>query len=385
VEDASNDRAALVRNLEDYLKKYPDTPRKVQIYRALVEAAHELRDSARALDYAERVIALRPDDSSMMLLAVDFLDETGDSHNLEKAVGYVTRVMDLVEKTGVENKPARVSEQEWKDTHQRVKMSLYLIRGRLQQDRRDYTAAIADLETSYRLIANPAAAMRLGEIAELRKDYRKAIDEYVIAFALPDQEESSVDRREVRRKLGNLWQLVNGSAVGLGERMLLEYDRVNAASKTSSSAEPNKGATDPYLFVLRPAKGDAPVRLTEWKGKVLVLSFWATWCGPCREMDPLLDQIRHKYDGNSSIGFLAVSTDEDESRVPVYLAKEKFHTTVVYSDGLSTLLHVQALPTVIVLDRAGQIVYRAQGFDEESFAASLTAAIERALAPAGAN
>jgi thiol-disulfide isomerase/thioredoxin len=316
---------------------------------------------------------------------VDLLDETGDAHNLEKAVGYVTRVMDQVEKTGVENKPERVSEQEWKDTHQRVKMSLYLIRGRLQEDRHDYAAATSDLETSYRLIANPAAAMRLGEVAELRKDYKKAIDEYSIAFVLPDQEESSVDRREVRRKLGNLWQIVNGTGTGLGERILLEYDRVNTGAAPGSAAEPNKGATDPYLFVLRPAKGEAPVHLGEWKGKVLVLSFWATWCGPCREMDPLLDQIRHKYDGNAAIGFLAVSTDEDESRVPSYLAREKFRTTVVYSDGLANLMQVHALPTVIVLNRTGQIVYRAQGFDEDSFAASLTTAIERALASTSAN
>src|SRR3954468_11514006 len=53
IEAAGNDRAALVRNLEAFLKKYPEAQERVQIYRALVEASLQLRDNARAADYAE--------------------------------------------------------------------------------------------------------------------------------------------------------------------------------------------------------------------------------------------------------------------------------------------------------------------------------------------
>ncbi len=60
IANAGNDRAALVRNLEAYLVKYPDSPQRPQIYRALVEANLQLRDTARAADYAERVVALAP-------------------------------------------------------------------------------------------------------------------------------------------------------------------------------------------------------------------------------------------------------------------------------------------------------------------------------------
>src|ERR1700733_5276642 len=70
---AGNDSAALVRNLKAYLEKYPDAPRKAAVYRALVEACDQVRDNDCALDYAERLIAIRPDDSDMMLLAVNLL------------------------------------------------------------------------------------------------------------------------------------------------------------------------------------------------------------------------------------------------------------------------------------------------------------------------
>jgi thiol-disulfide isomerase/thioredoxin len=379
LDDAGNDRAALVRNLEEYLKRFPDAPRKAQIYRALVEAATQLRDNTRALDYAERFIAIRPDDTSMMLVAIDLLSHAGDAHSLEKAVGYATRVLDRVEKASAEGKPARVSEADWQATQKRAAMSLYLLRGRLQMERHEYDAATADLNTSYGLAPNPAAALRLGEIAELRKDYKKAIEDYVLAFVLPDQEESSVDRRDLRRKLGNLWQLTNGSTTGLGERILQAYDRLNLEEKPASSTHLNAGLSDPYAFVLRRPSDAAAVKLAEWKGKVLVLNFWATWCGPCHELEPLFDQVRRKYEGHAGIGFFAVNSDEDESRVQPYVTRERLRTTVVFADGLDALLEIRALPTVLVLDGTGKIVYRAQGFDEDGFVEKLTTAIERAL------
>jgi hypothetical protein len=64
VENAGSDRAALVRNLEAFLKKYPESPQRPQIYRALVEASMQLRDTARAADYAERTVSLTPNDMS---------------------------------------------------------------------------------------------------------------------------------------------------------------------------------------------------------------------------------------------------------------------------------------------------------------------------------
>src|SRR5579872_3321764 len=62
IDAAGNDRAALVRNLEGYLVKYPEASQRPQIYRALVEASLQLRDTAKAAGYAERVVALTPED-----------------------------------------------------------------------------------------------------------------------------------------------------------------------------------------------------------------------------------------------------------------------------------------------------------------------------------
>src|SRR5260370_15398181 len=72
ISNSGNDRAALVRNLEAFLKEYPDSRQRPQIYRALVEASLQLRDNARASNYAERLVALSPDDISMTILTIQF-------------------------------------------------------------------------------------------------------------------------------------------------------------------------------------------------------------------------------------------------------------------------------------------------------------------------
>ena len=101
------------------------------------------------------------------------------------------------------------------------------------------------------------------------------------------------------------------------------------------------------------------------------MSFWATWCGPCRVLEPMLIQVAQAYKGNPDVAFLAVNTDEDESQVAAFLAQEKWDIPVVYADGLDDFLKVETLPTVLLFGRDGKILYRENGLDEEGFAASV--------------
>src|SRR5262249_27282160 len=79
IADAGNDRTALVKSLKSFLEKYPEAPQRPQIYRALVEACLQFKDDSCAADYAERIVALTPDDTSMTLLAVQLLERSGDN------------------------------------------------------------------------------------------------------------------------------------------------------------------------------------------------------------------------------------------------------------------------------------------------------------------
>lgn len=380
VDGAGNDRAALVRNLKSYLQHFPDAPQKAEVYRALVEACAQLRDNECALDNAERLIAIQPDNSEMMMTAVDLLQQQGEDAGLTRAASYVRRVLDRIEKSSLEDKPARVSAAEWQDHRSRLRSALYFLRGQIENSQRNYSGAVKDLEASFSLHPNASAAELLGEIAEARKDYAKAIEEYSLAFTLPEGGASGkVDRREVRRKLGNVWRQVHGSDQGLGEAILAAYDRSLAPSSDNASpAARNKGAKEPFAFVLRNIDGkDLP--MAPLKGKVVVLSFWATWCGPCREVEPIFGLLEKSYSENPHVAFLAVNTDEDQAQVPSFLAREKWGVTAAFADGLDDFLGVNTLPTLLVLDRDGKIVYRVGGIDSDEFPRELIAAIQGAL------
>ncbi len=383
IADAGNDRGALVRNLERYLQRFPDAPRKAAVIRALVESCEQVQDDACALKYSEELIALRPDDSEIMMLAVGQLQKAGDEASLRRAAGYVSRVLDRIDKTTAAEKPPRVSLAEWQVHHDELRAALYNLRGQIEKSQHDDAAAEKDLRMSYSVRPNAVAAEQLGEIAEIRRDYATAAQEYLLAFVLPeDGPVGKVNRREVRKRLGNVWRQLHGSELGLGEAALAQYDLLGAAAAgAASAASPaagNKNAKDAYAFVLRKMDGSA-VLLAPLRGKVLVLSFWATWCGPCRELEPQFVQVAKNYAGNADIVFYAVNTDEDETLVAPFLSHEKWDVPVVYADGLDDFVKVQSLPTVMILDRAGKITYRINGYPPEGFAENLTNAIQAAV------
>ncbi len=384
ISKSGNDRAALVQNLEVFLNEYPDSRQRPQIYRALVEASLQLQDNARAAAYAERIVALSPDDISMTILTIQLLERNGDEAALRRATNYATRVLEFVERSSSGEKSPKISQEEWAMEKKRDRMSVLTMRGRLELNLKDMVAAQKDFEASYAILPSATAAEQLGEIAELKKDSNGAIQQYARAFALADATNGTVSHREIRQKLGNVWRLSRGSDVGLGEYLLLTYDEV---SRASIAAKPKKNADARELadFTLRKAPQGTPFSLKDTKGKILVVNFWATWCGPCRALEPLFARVAADFQANREVIFLAANCDEDESLVQGYLENDKPRTPVVFADGLDRFFTVNSFPTVMVIDRAGKIAYRSDGFEPDTFESNLAAAVRRALAPPGAS
>jgi len=374
--DAGSDRAALLRNLEGFLKKYPDYPNRTSIYRALVEASLQLKDVVRAADYSERMVSLNPNDISILLLAIELLERQTDEAGFRRAVSYSTRILDLVERASPSERSARVSLEQWEQQKKSDLANTHFLRGDLYFKLKDYDAARKDLETSYEIFPSAGAAQRLGETAELQKDLNTAIREYARAFALSEGKSGGVSREEIRKKIGNVWRLTHGSEKGLGEYLLNTYDDVTLP--TLKKAARNDGVKEFPQFTLRKTSGGAPYPLKDTKGKVVVLNFWATWCGPCHALEPLFAHVAADFRSSEAL-FLSVDCDEDETLVPPYLQKDKMATEVVFADGLDRLFSVDSFPTVIVIDRQGSIAFRSDGFQPDTFERDLSSAVRRAL------
>ncbi len=379
IDQAGNDRAAMVRNLREFLKKYPESSQRPQIYRALVESSLQLRDFSLATEYAERMVALNPNDLSINVLSVQLLERYGDAAGWRRAVNYCTRVLEIVQRESASDKSPRQSSEQFEKDKQRDESAILVVRGRLYQKLKEPKKAQEYFQASYQILPSSSAAEHLGELAEMRQDPATAVHEYALAFALADGSPGSASRPEVRKKIGNAWRLAHGSEDGLGDYLLRVYDETAAASAAAKTAR-NKGLKEPSQFVLRKVADGSEFPLADTKGKVVVMNFWATWCGPCREWEPHFERVASQFaDREKDVLFFEVNCDEDETLVGPYVAEEKPKSPVLFADGLDALLQVNSFPTTVILDRAGKIAYRAEGFDPDGVDQTLAQAIERAM------
>ncbi|MBK9166348.1 MAG: TlpA family protein disulfide reductase [Bryobacterales bacterium] len=126
-----------------------------------------------------------------------------------------------------------------------------------------------------------------------------------------------------------------------------------AANSKIKAEDQRKAAPE---FALKDADGRT-VRLSEYKGKVVLLNFWATWCGPCRlEMPWFVDFERtYKNDGFAVVG---VSLDEDGwSAIKPFITEIGVNYRVLQGDDMAAEQYggVESLPTTFIIDREGRI------------------------------
>jgi len=134
---------------------------------------------------------------------------------------------------------------------------------------------------------------------------------------------------------------------------------VLAATSLASSSLVGQSAPD---FALKSASGDN-LRLSEFRGDVVMINFWATWCGPCRQEMPLLDELYSTY---QRVGFnlLGVNIDDDSGKAMNMIAELGVSFPVLFDTHkeVSKLYAVDAMPVTIIVDRDGKVRHVHHGY-----------------------
>lgn len=148
-------------------------------------------------------------------------------------------------------------------------------------------------------------------------------------------------------------------------------------------------ATD---FSLRDLNGDA-VTLSQYSGQVVLIDFWATWCGPCKQAMPHFQDMVNDL-GDQGFTVLAVSTDDarDKAKVKPFIRRSQFTFPVLYdtqSEVLTTYNPGKTLPFSVLVDRNGQVASLHSGYnpgDEVALRAEIEALLAHSTAtPAAAH
>jgi thiol-disulfide isomerase/thioredoxin len=137
--------------------------------------------------------------------------------------------------------------------------------------------------------------------------------------------------------------------------------------------EPGTPASD---WTLKDAHGRTH-SLADYRGQVVVLDFWATWCPPCRAAMPHVQKLYEQYK-DRDVAVFGVNVSESADPIEFMRTGGYTYPILLNGDAVAAAYEVSGIPAFVVIDRAGRLIYRAAGFDERR-EKQLIKAIEKAL------
>ena len=296
---------------EEALEKYPgDVPVLLEL--AAVYAEDENSDTERGIRYAER--GMRALDSAAQAMG------EGSEARLSIFVG-----------------------------------SLLANWGWLESRRGNLSAAEGMLAEASDRQQSPEIYYRLGHVRAETGKTAEAKDDFAMALAL-----SSGNHRAAYDEIQRIVAAEGGEAKDVDE-IVREKRAEIAQKKKAAMLEESKLDPQPAPAFTVDTLDGRSVALKDMKGSVVVLDFWATWCGPCRRELPLV-QKAHEDFRDKKVVVLAVSVDTDTSLVRPYVKRNDLTLPVAFGRQLGQTYGASSIPMLVVIDGSGQLRYLHRGY-----------------------
>ncbi|MBM3320369.1 MAG: redoxin family protein [Candidatus Eisenbacteria bacterium] len=338
---AEPDRAARIREYEGYLRSFPSGARAVEIGIRLVE--DYAKTSGRASDAAaaaDRTAAARQDDPEVLSALALLLADAGVVP--DRAAGYGERAVRILEEivrnpaTGAEDLPG--------------------LHANLLLARDAYGWALLKAGRNREALEQLKEAAK-SEFPEVQRHYGAALLESGNSFDATDPLVNAAfgGADEAWAALDQIRAESSGLRAHVDDLVLRAEESLRRRKLADEKVRP---APDLSLV----AADGSVANLSEWKGRVVVLVFWATWCEPCTDALARIESARKRY-GGKDVRFLAVNTDRDIWLVRPFLDDQKIETTTVFTAGekdweeKARAFEIGALPAILVLDRRGNVRY----------------------------
>jgi thiol-disulfide isomerase/thioredoxin len=357
---AERDPAKRAKLLEKFLVEFSP---KADMLQNLKSTLSMFYMQAKNYDKAVEILEALPNPSGNMYnsLAWDIIEKGEKGPELEKAVRWAKKGIDVL-KSGKEQKPPYMNSISWKKNQD---MNLGMIAdtyafglfkmGQTKEAENAYAEAVQLTEGKQGDIND-----RYVESIVANGNYRKVMkvcEEFILKGTLSDKMLESYKTAYVK---------VKGSDKGFDD---VVNKAKNVAKEEARKKIMKERVNKPAVqFALKSMEG-ITVKLADLKGKVVVVDFWATWCGPCKASFPFLQKVYEKYKVNSNVMILTLNTWENETGtkredlVKKFMADNKYTFPVLYDEGFVEKYGVEGIPTKFIIDKKGMIQFKSIGFD----------------------
>jgi thiol-disulfide isomerase/thioredoxin len=212
--------------------------------------------------------------------------------------------------------------------------------------------------------ANSETTTLLAQVYQSKGDFAKAQSLMLEALNQPHY---GLPKNPALAALPELYKAQHHSTVGLDDFMKPLLAKAKEDNRLAIVADRDRDPKPVPVFKFVDTAG-RPVSSDDYKGKILIVNFWATWCGPCRAEFPDFQKFYEKYKDDPRVAVLAVATDETAtptSTITTYIDKNKFTFPVARSGDYSTENHINSIPMTWWIDPSGKVIYRKLGRTED--------------------
>ncbi len=278
-------------------------------------------------------------------------------------------------------RPRDVAQSAWNEEQRMARSQLLFIKGAIQRIQSRNNDAIASLEQSIEIGGDDVEKVCIQMLIDLYRSSGKNGKAATLAeraLSSGNTNQAIVDAyRQLLTESGK-----DSTEVAASEAKLRSAGRT-AVAKRMQGEFLNVPAIDGTFTRL----DGTPVKISDWKGKVVIIDYWATWCGPCRQSFPSLQKLYERYRNNPNVVIAVVNVwERSEDRVQTvkdFLAKNTSLTFPMYLDKTDAVVGnygVTGIPTKFYLGKDGRIQFKEVGLHpEEQFLEEATMRIEALL------
>lgn len=329
-----------IARLEQLLLLNPNAQMKQKLYKRFFGAAERAADDASIVKFGEVLLTFDAKDASTLSIVAQAL--ANQKKELVKALDYVRRADELTKEFHAVKDIQGISGNKFFEDYYSEK----------EQEQR-HKANRAQILESYGWIL-----FQSGRYAEAEPKFRAAIE---------------LHRNE--RKLSRL------------SKVLRALSRIEESEKVAEEAKNEYTESLKRRFKNLPSKDfelstieGRKVKLSDLKGKVVMVNFWATWCQPCIKEMPLFVKIYERYK-DRGFEILAISVDELEDRPKIisFVDRLKINFPILYDEGIAKLYEAKSFPTTVFIGKQGNIRYQNFGLVMETAERDLGIIIEELM------